>query len=134
MIASFLGYYFYVCFCFYFFFFFQAEDGIRDRNVTGVQTCALPICIIARLRGFLRRLGTRFFVWVLLAWAFGDKDPVHGHLLEGVRVVFVVFLNVRGCNFLCVLFYRAIQLCREYLNTGKLHQLFEIRLALISSL
>src|SRR5699024_2312901 len=27
------------CFCF----FFQAEDGIRDRNVTGVQTCALPI-------------------------------------------------------------------------------------------
>src|SRR5699024_11383813 len=25
-------------------FFFQAEDGIRDRNVTGVQTCALPIC------------------------------------------------------------------------------------------
>src|SRR5699024_11863622 len=26
-----------------FFFFFQAEDGIRYRNVTGVQTCALPI-------------------------------------------------------------------------------------------
>src|SRR5207248_8557297 len=25
-------------------FFFQAEDGIRDRTVTGVQTCALPIC------------------------------------------------------------------------------------------
>src|SRR5699024_11850060 len=25
------------------FFLFQAEDGIRDRNVTGVQTCALPI-------------------------------------------------------------------------------------------
>src|SRR5437868_13859663 len=28
---------------FFCFFFFQAEDGIRDRNVTGVQTCALPI-------------------------------------------------------------------------------------------
>src|SRR5699024_11509944 len=27
------------------FFFFQAEDGIRDRNVTGVQTCALPISV-----------------------------------------------------------------------------------------
>src|SRR5215469_9780412 len=27
----------------YFFFFFQAEDGIRDLYVTGVQTCALPI-------------------------------------------------------------------------------------------
>ena len=31
-------------FCFLFcFFFFQAEDGIRDTSVTGVQTCALPI-------------------------------------------------------------------------------------------
>src|SRR5690348_18074011 len=28
---------------FCFFFFFQAEDGIRDGRVTGVQTCALPI-------------------------------------------------------------------------------------------
>src|SRR2546425_7634966 len=27
----------------HFFFFFQAEDGIRDKLVTGVQTCALPI-------------------------------------------------------------------------------------------
>src|SRR2546422_11403546 len=32
-----------VLFCFSFFFFFQAEDGIRDVAVTGVQTCALPI-------------------------------------------------------------------------------------------
>src|SRR5690625_7452429 len=30
-------------FCVLFFFFFQAEDGIRDGHVTGVQTCALPI-------------------------------------------------------------------------------------------
>src|SRR6266481_7843353 len=29
----------------FFFFFFQAEDGIRDGTVTGVQTCALPICM-----------------------------------------------------------------------------------------
>src|SRR6266566_7196206 len=28
-----------------FFFFFEAEDGIRDYKVTGVQTCALPICV-----------------------------------------------------------------------------------------
>src|SRR5207302_2510125 len=32
----------FLCFIF-FFFFFQAEDGIRDFHVTGVQTCALPI-------------------------------------------------------------------------------------------
>ena len=40
-------YFCFVCFvflCFFFFFFFQAEDGIRDWSVTGVQTCALPIC------------------------------------------------------------------------------------------
>src|SRR2546430_6128928 len=34
----------YVCL---FFFFFQAEDGIRDLTVTGVQTCALPIYSVA---------------------------------------------------------------------------------------
>src|SRR5688572_30905392 len=38
--VCFLSYlFFFVCF----FFFFQAEDGIRDLTVTGVQTCALPI-------------------------------------------------------------------------------------------
>src|SRR6266542_7173214 len=31
-----------------FFFFFQAEDGIRDATVTGVQTCALPISLLVR--------------------------------------------------------------------------------------
>src|SRR2546430_6622529 len=34
--------------------FFQAEDGIRDLTVTGVQTCALPICaVLVALDGFL---------------------------------------------------------------------------------
>src|SRR2546429_1745847 len=48
----------------YMFFFFQAEDGIRDVAVTGVQTCALPIlsaapataCRMARLRDRRPRL------------------------------------------------------------------------------
>src|SRR5690606_39565863 len=34
----------FVSFTVFYFFFFQAEDGIRDFHVTGVQTCALPIC------------------------------------------------------------------------------------------
>src|SRR2546427_2455602 len=34
--------------CHVFFFFFQAEDGIRDLTVTGVQTCALPISTAKR--------------------------------------------------------------------------------------
>src|SRR5689334_23402345 len=38
-----LFYYHFVCVVDFFFFFFQAEDGIRDGTVTGVQTCALPI-------------------------------------------------------------------------------------------
>src|SRR2546430_6858365 len=39
----------------FFFFFFQAEDGIRDLTVTGVQTCALPISIDTQWH---RRSGT----------------------------------------------------------------------------
>src|SRR3989442_9684436 len=38
------------------FFFFQAEDGIRDADVTGVQTCALPI---SQVMGVTQRMGAR---------------------------------------------------------------------------
>src|SRR5690606_41029926 len=38
------------------FFFFQAEDGIRDFHVTGVQTCALPISPICRSSPLATRL------------------------------------------------------------------------------
>src|SRR5690606_39811794 len=41
----------------FYFFFFQAEDGIRDFHVTGVQTCALPIS--PSERGLGRRLPRR---------------------------------------------------------------------------
>src|SRR5262249_56408954 len=40
------------CACF---FFFQAEDGIRDWSVTGVQTCALPICLFHEGRMRIQR-------------------------------------------------------------------------------
>src|SRR5688572_32440122 len=44
LVILFLFFFFYIIFLvFFFFFFFQAEDGIRDLTVTGVQTCALPI-------------------------------------------------------------------------------------------
>src|SRR5256886_3550796 len=46
-----------ICWCVYFFF-FQAEDGIRDLTVTGVQTCALPICaVVLAGEGFRHVLG-----------------------------------------------------------------------------
>src|SRR2546425_1543974 len=40
-----------------YFFFFQAEDGIRDKLVTGVQTCALPICQLKATEAALDRTG-----------------------------------------------------------------------------
>src|SRR5262249_59697854 len=40
--------------CVFVFFFFQAEDGIRDWSVTGVQTCALPIYLVGAVHGATR--------------------------------------------------------------------------------
>src|SRR3712207_8252029 len=42
------------CYVGIFFFFFQAEDGIRDIGVTGVQTCALPIFAQPHVPGYYR--------------------------------------------------------------------------------
>src|SRR5207249_8318415 len=49
-------------------FFFQAEDGIRDRNVTGVQTCALPISSEAKARFRGRHPLYHLTVVVAAAW------------------------------------------------------------------
>src|SRR5439155_8576252 len=44
-----------------FFFFFQAEDGIRDGHVTGVQTCALPISPLREQHRELLEIRARLF-------------------------------------------------------------------------
>src|SRR2546425_2814450 len=44
-----------------FFFFFQAEDGIRDKLVTGVQTCALPIWFTPSSCRLFRTASARFW-------------------------------------------------------------------------
>src|SRR5256885_10556554 len=79
------------------FFFFQAEDGIRDYKVTGVQTCALPIWhvldarTVAAIRRLPRRPATRVRLRILDAAAFsGPRDakngpPVHGDLSPADR-------------------------------------------------
>src|SRR5699024_11252936 len=51
-------------------FFFQAEDGIRYRNVTGVQTCALPI-YFAIIRGDRRCHAAKIGQSIII-----DPDPV----------------------------------------------------------
>src|SRR5205823_12805187 len=77
----------------YFFFFFQAEDGIRDKLVTGVQTCALPISVIDQaydlevsspgLDRVLRK--DREFEWALgkpvRCWLAGGQEH-SGRLME----------------------------------------------------
>src|SRR2546427_1033591 len=49
ILCSYFYFFFSIYTCYFlFFFFFQAEDGIRDLTVTGVQTCALPILLLWR--------------------------------------------------------------------------------------
>src|SRR2546430_12145047 len=58
------------------FFFFQAEDGIRDLTVTGVQTCALPICIVVVCLGYRGGAG-----WNNFATTFtGAKGGIVGFM------------------------------------------------------
>src|SRR6266567_8693801 len=60
----------------FFFFFFQAEDGIRDLTVTGVQTCALPIFVLAGLWR-ARRLGP--LITERLPVVVRASETVEGH-------------------------------------------------------
>src|SRR2546426_5165865 len=67
-----------------FFFFFQAEDGIRDYKVTGVQTCALPIS--AACRGPARydaRLVGRSRIDAAAAGRWRDPEHVLGPRADG---------------------------------------------------
>src|SRR5205807_7306031 len=63
---------------YFLFFFFQAEDGIRDYKVTGVQTCALPISAMMRMRG-------GFTVTPSLRGAKRRGNPVRPGLLRFAR-------------------------------------------------
>src|SRR5699024_9298174 len=61
------------------YFCFQAEDGIRDRNVTGVQTCALPI---SQLRGLRRMLTEERAVFEQALKEDLGKSPAEAHTTE----------------------------------------------------
>src|SRR5437867_5224927 len=68
-----------------FFFFFQAEDGIRDRTVTGVQTCALPISQrVHAIAHFLRATQGSGAVISLL----GRRAPELRHIRRWLQVLF----------------------------------------------
>src|SRR2546430_12661404 len=85
--------------CYLYFVFFQAEDGIRDLTVTGVQTCALPILARICLRWFSKPppSGTRdngsldrcrdieAFDSEPKAWFYQDAETDSEHFRSGVR-------------------------------------------------
>src|SRR2546423_1208760 len=81
----------------YIFFFFQAEDGIRDKLVTGVQTCALPICMAARRMGEI--LGGKGKVGIIgfMPGSASTMEREHGFQDEiakrfpGIRIVGLQF-------------------------------------------
>src|SRR3989449_8090626 len=69
----------------FFFFFFQAEDGIRDVAVTGVQTCALPISEVvsdARTRNAWRRWGYRLLPGELFSYVLHMR-PAEWPIMAG---------------------------------------------------
>src|SRR5437879_10901514 len=67
-----------------FFFFFQAEDGIRDTSVTGVQTCALPISARAEAFDFRFELKANGSV---LAATLSSRRPTRGPCSAGPHSV-----------------------------------------------
>src|SRR5699024_11984772 len=68
---------------FFYFFFFQAEDGIRDRNVTGVQTCALPIYSgFGYLSSFIYNLSGSSLATVNKLQRFPNPESLHSVISE----------------------------------------------------
>src|SRR5256886_8753800 len=82
------------------FFFFQAEDGIRDLTVTGVQTCALPISA-ARKRPEFARLFTTLLPSAPQFFAEVDRDKVlkQGITLASVYQALQAFLGGAFVNY-----------------------------------
>src|SRR5207344_2124031 len=69
-------------------FFFQAEDGIRAADVTGVQTCALPICVRAMIRRWHRLLVAMLLaIPAIVVAQSGVKPQGHGEGLDPAELL-----------------------------------------------
>src|SRR6478735_10401597 len=81
-----------------FIFFFQAEDGIRDYKVTGVQTCALPIWLtpfVAKTDPAAGKKGVSLLVVEEGMAGFTRNGPLHKVGLAAQDTAELVFDNVR---------------------------------------
>src|SRR6266702_6526800 len=112
--------------CFYFFFaaygilhgvfFFQAEDGIRDGHVTGVQTCALPI--LTDIRPVL------FVI-----------DDLHWATPESVEMVRALNHDTEGLSMLILVTARPVAVEPDVVTARELRRLeAESRLVMLGSL
>src|SRR5712672_3883850 len=71
-----------------FFFFFQAEDGIRDKLVTGVQTCALPISNLPISLILIFALGSiGIYGFIVGGWASDSKYSMLGAMRTCAQLV-----------------------------------------------
>src|SRR5690606_15350738 len=98
----------------FYFFFFQAEDGIRDFHVTGVQTCALPIWKVTngkliekkseKLKKYINKHLPHYDFTIDFSWAgtFGetkDGNPYIGEHKDFPNSLFVLGFGGNGITF-----------------------------------
>src|SRR3989338_4572482 len=83
-------------------FFFQAEDGIRDGTVTGVQTCALPICLAGPTS---RNMPGIIFNPLTKTDLFHHLDIITGPLLNPLLFYGLIMLVKILYPFIELLFY-----------------------------
>src|SRR5207249_6998092 len=108
-------------------FFFQAEDGIRDRNVTGVQTCALPILLLLFSGTFDTLTDTLVFVsWIFYAasaWSVFElrrtqPDSPRPYRVPGYPVVPALFIMFAAL-YLAFTIYNDVAGYRAAVAAGK---------------
>src|SRR3989441_996840 len=97
------------------YFFFQAEDGIRDKLVTGVQTCALPISPYDERQTFpheiVKKLGPLGFLGVLVADEYGGAG------LDYVSYALIVEELCRGDASVGITMWAHNSLCTNHIAT-----------------
>src|SRR5699024_11472896 len=109
--------------------FFQAEDGIRDRNVTGVQTCALPI---------YRLLISLSFILIVLEGFFYKFTKKYSDHIFNKNEIFFSYLIESIISLMAYRFYSRYEFIRYHLFAvfifNHLNLFFYIELGIICNI